>query len=217
MGHMTSRLFTLVTRTVVGFFFGKKRSADSDGALYAGYGIPATEEQVELERQSNEEVMKLLEAKIVASGLFRAEKIPELIERLKGGMVPFGRVNTQVAFDGDVILTVKEKKALGLNARMKYSKKFIEYFEPSALKSIEPKATLECMHLDAFHRISRKKELLRFKELGFIKQVKIVPDDCKRVKRFKKIHNIEEVPELPLPGCDAPFCRCYYEPILAKE
>jgi hypothetical protein len=48
-----------------------------------------------------------------------------------------------VAFEGDVVLTVKEKKALGLNSRMKYSKKFIEYFEPSVLKSIEPKATLE--------------------------------------------------------------------------
>lgn len=221
MAHMTSRLFTLVTHTVVGFFFGKKRSADSDGALYAGYGIPAADEQGELERKSNEEVMKLVEAKIVASGLFRAEKIPELVERLKEGVVPFGRINTQVAFDGDVILTVKEKKALGLNTRMKYSKKFIECLETSTLGSIEPKAALEGMHLDAFHRVSRKQELLSFKKLGLVKQVKIVPvgdeRDCAKIKRFKKLWQIEEVPELPLPGCNAPYCRCMYEAVISKD
>ncbi|MGD1081975.1 MAG: hypothetical protein ABR881_26960 [Candidatus Sulfotelmatobacter sp.] len=164
--------------SILDFFSNTRRTnpITDEGALYSGYGIPVTEEQVELERQSNEEVIKLLEAKIAASGFFRAEKIPELIAILKEASIPFGRVNTRVAFEGDVVLTVKEKKALGLNSRMKYSKKFIEYFEPSVLKSIEPKATLECMHLDAFHRVSRKKELLRFKELGFVKEVRIVPD-----------------------------------------
>ena len=66
---------------------------------------------------------------------------------------------------------------------------------------IEPKSTLECMHFDAFHQVSRKNELLKLKKLGFVKKVKIVPDDeCRRIKRFKKIYNIEEVPELPLTG-----------------
>jgi len=217
VGHMTSRLITSVTR----FLFGKKGSTESAGALYAGYGIPATEEQIELERQSNEEVMKLLEAKIVASGLFRAEKIPELIAILKEGVVPFGRVNTPVVFEGDMILTVKEKKALGLNTRMKYSREFIEYFEPSLLRSIEPKSILESMHLDAFHRVSRKKELHRFRELGFVKEVRIVPvgdeRDCRKIKRFKKTWRIEEVPELPLPGCDAAYCRCMYEATISRD
>jgi len=209
---------------ILNFFSMKKRRTKprvDEGALYSGYGIPATEEQLELERQSNEEVIELLEASVVASGLFRADKIPELIAILRGSSFPFARVNTRVAFGGDTLLTVKEKKALGLNSRMKYSKKFIEYFEPSVLRSIEPKATLEGMHLDAFHRVSRKNELRRFKELRFVEKVKIVPcgdeRDCGQKKRLKKIWRIEEVPELPLPGCDAPYCRCMYEPIISRD
>lgn len=209
--------------SILGFFSNTRRTkpiADEE-ALYSGYGIPVTEEQVESERHSNEEVIKLLEAKIATSGFFRAEKILELIAILKKGSIPYGRVNTGVAFEGDVVLSVKEKKALGLNSRMKYSKKFIEYFEPSVLKSIEPKATLRCMYLDAFHRVSRKKELLRFKELGFIKEVRIVPvedeRDCWQIKRFKKTWRIEEAPELPLPGCSAPYCRCMYEAIISRR
>jgi hypothetical protein len=208
---------------ILNFFSMKRRTKPrvDEGALYSGYGIPATEEQLELERQFNEEVLELLEASVVASGLFRADKIPELIAILKGASFPFARVNTRVAFGGDTLLTVKEKKALGLNSRMKYSKKFIDYFEPSVLRSIEPKAALEAMHLDAFHRVSRKNELRRFKELGFVEKVKIVPcgdeRDCGQIKRFKKIWRIEEVPELPLPGCDAPYCRCMYEPIISRD
>ena len=178
-----------------------------------------TEQEVELERLANEEIIKLLEVSIITSGFFRAEKIPELIAKLKGGAIPFGRTNTKVAFEGDVFLTVEEKKSLGLNTKMKYSKKFIEYFDTSAFKAIEPKSTLECMHLDAFHRVSRKKQLLGVRKLGFVKQVKIVhtgdEGDCGKVKRLKKIYSIEEVPELPLPDCDARFCRCMYQAIIS--
>ena len=88
-------------------------------------------------------------------------------------------MNTKIAFDGDSILTVDEKKKLGLNTRMKYSKKFIEYFDPESFKTIEPKDTLECMHLDAFYRVSRKDDLLNYKKEGF-KKVKIdaIRVDC---------------------------------------
>lgn len=214
-------IFTLLTLVTIAFFLIRRRAKPpiiSKGGIEAGFGIQMTEQEIELERQSNEEIIKLLEGSIITSGFFRAEKIPELIAKLKGGAIPFGRTNTRVAFEGDTFLTVEEKKALGLNTRMKYSKKFIEYFDTSAFKAIEPKATLECMHLDAFHRVSRKKQLLRLKKLGFVKQVKIVPTgdggDCGRIKRFKKIYSIEEVPELPLPDCDARFCRCMYQAII---
>lgn len=216
-------IFTLLTLVTVAFFLIRRRAKPpikSQGGIEAGFGIPMTEQEVELERQSNEEIIKLLEASIITSGFFRAEKIPELIAKLKGGAVPFGRTNTRVAFEGDNFLTVEEKKVLGLNTRMKYSKKFIEYFDASAFKVIEPKASLERMHLDAFHRVSRKKQLIRLKKQGFVKQVKIVPTgdggDCGRIKQFKKIYGIEEVPELPLPDCDAQFCRCMYQAIIPE-
>ena len=124
-----------------------------------------TDQEVALERQWNEEVMRLLEAKIAASGFFRSERIPDLMAALRGGAVPFGRTNTEIAFDGDKFLTVEEKKALGLNARMKYAINFIEYFDPSSFKTIEPKSTLEHMHLDAFFRVSRRKTLFPLRNL----------------------------------------------------
>jgi hypothetical protein len=220
---MTLLLITLVTLAVIAIFLTRrtKRLAKPEDSIYSGYGIPMTEQEIELECQSNNQVLELLERNIAASGFFRAEKIRELIATLKEGSIPFGRTNTRVAFDGGPLLTVEEKKALGLNTRMKYSKKFIDYFEPSAFRTIEPKATLECMHLDAFHRVSRQKELLRFKKLGFVKEVEIVPcgdsRDCRKIKRLKKVYRLEEVPELPLPGCNAPYCRCMYVPIISKH
>ena len=186
------------------------------GSIEEGFGNPMTDQEVELERRFNEDIMKLLETRISTSGFFKAEKIPELMAKLRGASVPFGRIDTSAAFGGEGILTVAEKKALGLNTRRKYSKTFVEYFDPSAFKTIEPKAFLECMHLDAFHRVSRKKEPLSLKKLGFVKKVKI-HGDCERMKQFKKMHRIEEVPELPLPGCNAPFCPCWFEAMVPSN
>lgn len=221
---VTLLVITLLAFLAIAIFLPRRMASgptNFKGDPVVRVGIPMTKEELELERQSNEEVFKKLEASIVKSGLFRAETIPALLAKLEAASVPFGRVNTKMAFDGDTVLTVEEKKALGLNTRMKYSKQFIEYFHPSALKTIEPKATLECLYLDAFHRVSRAKQLLSFKKLGFVKQLRIVPtgdgDDCTRIKRLKKTYSIEEVPELPLPGCKAPFCRCWYEPIIHND
>src|ERR1700731_729643 len=160
---MATPLIALLMLVAVAVFFVRRKAkppTEIETSIESGFGISMMEEEVELERLHDEEIMKLLEARITASGFFRAEKIPDLMAKLRGASVPFGRINTQVAFDGDAISTVEEKKALGLNTRMKYSKTFVEYFEPLAFKMIEPKTTLECMHLDAFHRVSRKKELL---------------------------------------------------------
>lgn len=200
----------------------KRRSAVSDETTtQEGYAIPVTAEMLEKERQDNDEVMRLLEANIRASGLFRTEKIPELVAKLRAGSSPFARVNTKIAFGVESSLSVQEKRALGLNTRMKYSKAFIEYFDPTTLKTTEPKSFLEDMHLNAFHRVARKRDLVDFRELGFVKRVKIVPvgdaRDCNEIKRFKKIHDLNRVPHLPLPGCAAPYCRCMYEPILSDS
>jgi hypothetical protein len=186
---------------------------------HSGYAIPVTVEMLEAERQDNDEVMRLLEATIRSSGLFRIKKIPELVSKLRGGSSPFARLSTHIAFEGDQVLSVEEKRALGLNTRLKYSKSFIEYFDPRRIHTIEPKSVLGDMHLSAFHRVARKRDLIKFGDEGFVKKVRIVPvgdaRDCNKIKRFKKIHNLSEVPELPLPGCTAPYCRCMYEPIIS--
>ena len=163
----TFAVFLLVKKIV-------KQSEKSEIFVKEEYSISATKEQKEFESQSAEEVIKLLETSIITSGYFRKEKISELISILRRNSDSFGRVDTKVVLEGDSFLTVEEKRKLGLNTRMKYSKKFIEYFNPLSFKTIEPKNALECMELDAFYRVSRKKELLNLKKLGFVKKVKIV-------------------------------------------
>ena len=107
------------------------QTARSSPCPASDYAIPVTAEQIEQERQTHEEAMRLLEASMVASRFFKAEKLPELLAVLRGGFHPFSRINTEAAFRGDDLLTVEEKRALGLNTRMKYSRAFIEYFDPS--------------------------------------------------------------------------------------
>jgi hypothetical protein len=218
---MTYFFCTIVFGVIIAVFVRKRRMASSGGASDSnagGYGIAATGQMLDGERQDNEEVMKLLESTIVASGLFIAEKVPELMAKLRGASSPFARLNTKVAFEGNEVLTVEEKRALGLNTRMKYTKEFIECFDSGILKTIEPKAILLNMHLSAYHRVARRRDLLKFRDLGFIKRITIVPvgdaGDCAKVKRLKKTYSLEAVPELPLPDCTAPFCRCMYQPVI---
>ncbi|HXN49997.1 MAG TPA: hypothetical protein VN893_25320 [Bryobacteraceae bacterium] len=215
-------LFVVIVALLLAIFVVTRRRRKS--ALSAltisqgGYAIPPTAKMVEAERQDHDEVTKLLEASIRASGLFRTEAIPGLVSKLRGGWEPFARVSTRAAFEGDEILSVEEKRALGLNTRMKYSKALIDCFDPRCLSTIEPKSVLEDMHLNAFHRVARKRDLLEIRELG-VKQVRIVPlggRDCAKIRRLKKIHDIDELPELPLPGCTAPYCLCMYEAIIPK-
>jgi hypothetical protein len=197
-----------------------KGLVSTEANTYQAYAIPATAEMLEEEKQDNDEVMRLLEENMRTSGLFRNEKIPELISRLRSGWQPFTRLNTKTAFGGDEVLSVEDKRSLGLNTRMKYSRTFIDYFDPVSLKIIEPKSILTNMHVGAFHRVSRRRNLMRFRSLG-VKRVRIIPvgdgRDCDKIVHLNKVYELNDVPDLPLQGCNAPYCRCMYEPILSDS
>ena len=137
------------------------------------------------------------------------------MSELRRGSVAFGRTNTSSAFGGNPYLSIDEKRTLGLNTRVKYSRAYIEYFHPESFMTIEPKSFLSGIHLDAFHRVSRMRDLQRFEILAGIKRVRLQPDDdCQVAKALKKTYAIHSVPELPAPGCREPFCRCYFQPII---
>jgi hypothetical protein len=183
------------------------------------YAIEPTPEMWKAELEDNEEVMRVLEAAVRASGHFRTEMIPDLISNLTRGTKPFARLNTRVVFGSDDFLTVDEKRRLGLCTRKKYSRRLISYFNPACLGTIEPKSLLENMHLDAYFRIARKRDLIRIREMGSCRQVRIVPlgvRDCTAIRRFKRVHDIDDVPGLPLPGCDATCCRCEYQAVIRR-
>jgi hypothetical protein len=195
----------------------RKMSRSSDSAASAGFGIQMTEVEIDLERQSIDDIMRLLEGTISASGYFRRETIPMLMATLKSGTAPYARFNMDAIFKGDSFLSVEEKRSLGLNTRMKYSRRFLEYWNPASFQKIEPKSTLSCMYYGAFHRVSRKNAIESYKKLGFVKTIRIHPDDCAQIKQAKKRHPIDRVPDLPLPECNAEFCRCSFEAVIPRD
>lgn len=179
-----------------------------------GFALQMTDAEIEEERGHNEKVLQLLRKRVAESRFFRRERAASLIDALRKGSVAFGRVNTKVAFGTGDFLTVREKKELGLNTRMKYSRQFIEYFVPETLVGTEPRSILENMHLDAFHVVARAKEIQKLRRTGLVNQVKLEPGDCRCVISAKKIYSIDAPPELPLKGCNSAFCTCWFSAVL---
>lgn len=151
------------------------------------------------------------------SGYFKDEFIPVLSEKIRASTQDGGYPNV---FNKEDCLTLEEKRALGLNTRRKYPRELINNLTPKGLESENPNALIENIWQSNFNiwqsnfnKVSRKYELNRLKALG-LKYV-VIDDcgderDCKAVKHCKKRWPIDEVPELPLPGCDAEYCRCMY-------
>ena len=213
---MATAFILLILVGAIAFLFRPmKRARPVEPLAKASFDLEMMPYEAAAERKADQEILILLERRIVSSGFFKQERVGNLIAVLKSGYVPFGRVNSHIAFKGDP-LTVEEKRRLGLNTRRKYSRQFIDYFRPESLKNIEPHSVLESMHLDAFHRVSRKKHLRRLKGLGFVTHVKISADtECNRMSSSQS-YPIESVPELPVQGCTAPYCRCMYEAIIPR-
>jgi len=177
-------------------------------------GIPMTAAESQDERAFNEKVFQQLERNLVASGYFEPARLPKLMADLRQGLVPFGRVSVRAAVAGDRFLDVSEKRALGLNSRRQYAARFIDYFKPECLSQIEPRSALENLFLDASHRMSRLRELQRFKVAGSVDGVTILSSGCAAAAKMKGRYNLDRPPELPRPDCEASFCGCLYQPVI---
>ena len=152
----------------------------------------------------------IIEAK--ESGFFKDEFLPILSERIES-VSQLGYAYTD-PFNKTDCLSLEEKKSLNLNTRAKYSRELINGLTEKGISEAgSNKDFMKNMFLRNFHKVSRKYDLEHLKELG-IKFV-IISDcdderDCKAIKKLKKKWPIDEVPELPLPQCDAAYCRCTY-------
>ena len=181
-------------------------------------GIPATKEMLDEEQAAIQETFSKLKDRMVSSDVFVPEKISALIAILRDASQPFSRVNTSVAYQGKTVLTVAEKSALNLNTRMKYTGEYIAFFLPEKLPGLEPKSFLADMHLAAFNEVRNSKELAKLKRSSLVTRVAISScgdaRDCAEVKNIRGNFALDDAPALPLPGCDAPYCRCFYMPIV---
>lgn len=179
--------------------------------LKESIGIKLDDEQ---ERQENKKYTAIAEqtiADLKSSGYFKQEALPVLVEKIRTNTRPgYGYIDP---FCKENCLTLEEKKALGLNTRQKYARELINALTEKGLVAEKPNDLLKNIWLANFHKISQKYELQHLKDMG-LKYVQILDcddeRDCKAVKRCKKRWLIDEVPELPLPGCDAKYCRCEY-------
>jgi hypothetical protein len=149
---------------------------------------------------------------IEASGFFMREKIPSLFEKLRATEhigYPY-----KDPFDYNDCLSPDEKKSMGLNTRQKYSREMAEMLTDKGIKQNDPKALVHNIYMQNIFKVSRKYELIELKKMG-LKTVKILDcgdeRDCPMVKKIaEKAWPIDEVPDLPLPGCTAKYCRCEY-------
>jgi hypothetical protein len=148
---------------------------------------------------------------IEASGFFKKEKIPALSEKLRASE----RVGYPYKdpFDYNDCLSLDEKKSLGLNTRQKYSREMVEMLTDKGIKQNDPKVLARNIYLHNMFKVIRKYKLIELKNLG-LKMVEILDcddgRDCSKIKRLKKVWPIDQVPELPLLGCAAEYCRCEY-------
>lgn len=170
-------------------------------------GIKPNAEQ---EKEHVEKIEQIIIA-IKDSGYFKPEFLPEITKKIREKtLIGYGYIDP---FDKENCLTLEEKKALNLNTRRKYSRELINALTEKGLAAENPNDLLKNIWLGTSFKISRKYELQRLKALG-LKYVQISncndERDCKAIKRCKKRWLIDKVPELPLPGCNAEYCRCSY-------
>jgi hypothetical protein len=174
-----------------------------------GITLNAGAQQAEKKKFQEIAISTITEAS--ASGYFKPEKMHLVSEKIMKISQPY--IAYSDPFNYNDCLSLEEKKNLGLNTRQKFSREFIETLSEKGLSHPNPKDILKIIYLKHFHSIHRKYELLHLKSIG-LKTVKISDcrdeRDCKAIKRLKKTWLIDKVPELPLPGCTAEYCRCSY-------
>lgn len=89
-------------------------------------------------------------------------------------------------------------------------------------KAPKQKSTKKTYGFDE-RRAGNKKDLDKYRSSSLnIKKVKIMVDKqdldaCPTIKRMKKVHNINEIPLVPLDREKCQHCTCYYEPILPRN
>lgn len=175
--------------------------------------IEMTPEMIKEEENKYDSIYNLFNESLVKASFVRKESIPTLLELFKKHSGPGLHFSFDRLFKNDPSISLEDKKKLGLNTRKKYSSRLIEIIVFEELQDRCPKELLEGLYLNAWHKIHRQEELKRMKSVG-VKQVRILDcgdeRDCKKIKRAKKIFPIDEVPELPIEGCNASYCRCSY-------
>lgn len=114
--------------------------------------------------------------------------------------------------DGN-ILSLADKRRLGLDTRKKYWDKLLNYFDPSTFATTDPKDLIDLSHRKAIAISFREANVRKASSLGCT-HVRLMPlKGCESLFSNSKF-SLDSLPNLPHHGCRVRVCLCDYLPIL---
>lgn len=121
--------------------------------------------------------------------------------------------------DGGV-MPLEEKRALGIHGQLKIGRLCFDRL--TELGQRDPNKAVAITVHAALFRVSRANQLARMHNNPRAKSVRVVTvgddGDCEASRRCKnKTYPLGQVPEFPLPECDAEICRCGYISVQPKR
>ncbi|MDA3049070.1 hypothetical protein OFO03_06290 [Campylobacter sp. JMF_02 ED1] len=116
---------------------------------------------------------------IIQSNIFDMSKIELITDCIIKG---------EANFDENLLLSIEEKRNLGLNTRLKISKGLVDFFEFDKLKGLNPKDEVNKLCLRLFHYFSLIRKIKKFKEMN-IKKIEFFCVDDERTCEFCKSNN----------------------------
>jgi hypothetical protein len=144
------------------------------------------------------------------SGYFKQEKLSymeKIIPKIGGYFTD--------PFSYNDCLSDEEKAALHINPELKISREMADCMNEKGLSEKDPRHIVPIIYYMNLFSVGRKYKLMELRSRGITK-VKIVTMggdlDCETIKNYDNGgFPIDEVPSLPLPGCNAAYCRCDFE------
>lgn len=183
------------------FDFSKKKQTS--------IGIVPDKETQKMLNTKEEETFTLFIKYLLDSGRFETN-VESLVHKYKSA--PFN-----VITDGK-LLSLDQKKELGLNSRKKYGENYIKILTQKGFSDNASVDFFANSYYQTFGIASRKFEIEKIKKSGITKcRISSCNDmrDCEAIKKYgNKVFDVNHVPELPLPECTAEYCRCMIVAVL---
>jgi hypothetical protein len=201
-----------IARKIRGILTEKSMSGDRQSAVSAAKYLAAYLETDPHKKNDiiRKEALECIMKDIEASGFFKPEKL-SLLEKI---IPKIGGYNND-PFSYNDCLSDEEKTALHIDTEHKVSREMVDCMSEKGLAQQDPRNIIPVIYYMNYFSVSRKYKLLELKARG-VKKVKIENMggdlDCREIETHERIFPIDKVPVLPLPHCDAPYCRCEYVP-----
>jgi hypothetical protein len=208
---MADNLFE-IARKIREILVEKSKNGDRQSALSAAKYLAAylNTDPYKKNEIIRKEALECIMKDIEKSGFFKPEKLP-LLEKI---IPKIGGYNNDPFSYADC-LSEEEKKALRIDTEHRVSREMVDCMSEKGLAQPDPRNIIPVIYYMNFFAVSRKYKLLELKARG-VKTVKIENLggnlDCKSIETHEKVFPIDQAPVLPLPQCDAPYCRCEYVP-----